>query len=181
MQVSQGRVHEKLVANFDQCWSVLYRPSSRTLQVRAKADPLSRKMSLRKIRHLLERNLGLQLTESFDDEGHLREPKISGGDAASCGVEAWRTPRTLTTLSWLDGTMGRGYVTVREDAMSEAQRQQANEARKGKTAFWVPGCRLSSGNINEHVHISTYEHIHINIYIYTCFLPLPLHQLDSAP
>lgn len=130
MQVAVGEIHPKMVANFDQMWSLLYRPASSSLTKRDKVDPIAKQTSLRRIRHLVERNLGLAITEPMEkDPSEIHSVRVAGGPTASCPVEGWRTPRTLTTLSWCDGTLSRGFVTCREDSITEDQRHQANKAQ----------------------------------------------------
>ena len=67
------------------------------------------------------------LTESLgpDENPVAKTPSVTGGKTATCPVESWRTPRTLCTLSWNDGTVGRGFITCREDSLTESQRQQS--------------------------------------------------------
>ena len=111
-------------------WSLLYRPASSSLTKRDKVDPIAKQTSLRRIRHLVERNLGLAITEPMEkDPSEIHSVRVAGGPTASCPVEGWRTPRTLTTLSWCDGTLSRGFVTCREDSITEDQRHQANKAQ----------------------------------------------------
>jgi len=129
-QTTKGDIHPRMVANYDQTWSVLYRPVRSCLQQKTKGDELSKHLSKRKIRHVLERCMGLDLTESLgpDENPVAKTPSVTGGKTATCPVESWRTPRTLCTLSWNDGTVGRGFITCRDDSLTESQRQQANEA-----------------------------------------------------
>jgi hypothetical protein len=57
---------------------------------------------MRQIRHNLERALDLPLTETDPKAGTFRhepsQPMLTGMHAASCTVDGWRNPRTLTTL-----------------------------------------------------------------------------------
>lgn len=127
------QIHERLVANFDQVWSLQYTPARRNLQVRENADPIAKRMSLRTLRHQIEVALDLPLTENLQTNrygmrGDCNNPDgIQGGKAGCTVVDAWRVPRTLTTLSWLDGTLGRGWVTMRSDSISERDREIANK------------------------------------------------------
>lgn len=139
LQLGHGVFHPQLVCNFDQVWCTLYSPKTTTLQVQDKVAQKSR--SMRALRHCLERALQLDHTESFEEPniGNLK-PKIQGGSAASACVDQWRTPRTLTTLSWRDGRVGRGFITCREDSLSAEQRKQANE----ELGFQIPFPRFFS-------------------------------------
>ena len=126
--LGQGTFHPRLCGNFDQVWSVLYRPAKQNLQIRPEVDPMSKEISKKRIRHLVERAAGLPYTVQMkDDEGKVHAPAVTGGKAACAVVEQWRVPRTLTTLSWNDGSLGRGFVTCREDTLTEEQRVAANK------------------------------------------------------
>lgn len=94
------------------------------------ADPLAKSLYMRQIRHNLERTMDLPLSESDPKAGNrvheMKEPLVQGGPASSSFVEGWRSPRTITTLSFVDGTMGRAYLTFREGGISNAVRDQVN-------------------------------------------------------
>lgn len=130
--------HPLMLCNFDQVWSVLYRPQRVNLvKADGQYDELKKQMSARKLRHCLERCLDLPLTESFHDQHEqLREARVQGGASANPGVDQWRLPRTLCTLTWVNGDCGRGYVTCREDVLPENQRQQANQVGFSKLGMW---------------------------------------------
>ena len=132
-QISSGEIHGRLLCNFDQVWSLLFRPCSRSLQSRAtlakpRADPYSTQLSLRKIRHCIERVMDLPIAETFESETKVGSVTVQGGAAACSPVDTYRMPRTLTTVSWADGTMGRGFVTCRSDYLCERDRLKANQA-----------------------------------------------------
>ena len=128
-QIASGAVNGQLLANFDQVWSLLYRPASRTLrQSSSVPGQHSKEPSLRKIRHCIQRVMDLPLTESFEPKPSDGIRQVQGGPAGHSPVESYRIPRTLTTLSWADGAMGRGFVTCKSDHMSEKDRNQANQA-----------------------------------------------------
>ena len=133
LQLQAAEYHPQLCCNFDQVWSLMYAPKKRTLQLRESGtvDDLSRSRSMRAIRHILERALDVPYTESMvkDDNPCPPKPKVQGGASATGSVEMWRVPRTLTTLSWRDGTLGRGFITCRDDTLTSAQRDLANQAR----------------------------------------------------
>ncbi|CAK9110536.1 Helicase ATP-binding domain-containing protein [Durusdinium trenchii] len=85
---------------------------------------------MRVIRHNLERVLCLPITEqdptALVEKTSMKAPQVSGGAAASCMVESWRLPRSVTTLSFMDGHMGRGYITVRVGSLPEHKRSKLN-------------------------------------------------------
>lgn len=75
-------------------------------------DELSKKKSLRSIRHVIERMLGMDHNEFFGEKVPApMDPSVTGGAAASAAIENWRIPRTLCSLSWRDGTLGRAFIT----------------------------------------------------------------------
>lgn len=136
-QVGSGRFHCRLVANFDQVWSLRHRPRSTTLQVNKK-DPIAKQRTLRQLRHRLELSLDMPLTESFEKQDKPRVPRelATGGMVSHCPVEQWRVPHTLTTLSWRDGHVGRGWVTFQEDQLSEKQRATLNKDWWQESVLW---------------------------------------------
>ena len=149
-QIRSMAVHPRLVANFDQVWVTWYRPQKKTLMkdssARGLKDPLMKSLLLRQIRHGLERVLDLPMTEgdpSAPKPLESRLNRVQGGPAASAAVEGWRNPRTLTTLSFIDGHIARGFVTVKE--IPENTRTKLNkelsrwlyiEKGLGRTHIW---------------------------------------------
>ena len=83
----------------------------------------------------------------------LEQPSIGGrwvppskaDDAYSSAnsVSNWRVPRTPTALSWRDGDVGRLFVTIASDKLSDAQLKKAKCLRgyavvHGPTHMWRP-------------------------------------------
>lgn len=130
MQREKKSIHPLMVANFDQVWSLMYRPATSTLQKRFHTDPHSKSMSLRRLRHKIELAMDLQPTEAIDENRYRHRPdqELTGKCAASCSVDSWRVPHMITTLSWIDGRVGRGFIAARHDALSASDREQANKA-----------------------------------------------------
>ena len=132
-QVSSKRVEGLLVANFDQVWCLQFRPRRANLQATTKTlevqDKVATKPALKKIRHILERCLCKPFSDCFDEpEPKDREPVLTGGAASNVPIENWRIPHTLTTLSWANGDLGRGYVTYREsNLLGEKERNRLNQ------------------------------------------------------
>ena len=117
-------------------WNLVYRLHKRILQKGnstpslGRQDPHSSSKTMRIIRHNLERVLCLPITEqdptALVEKISMKAPQVSGGAAASCMVESWRLPRSVTTLSFVDGYMGRGYITVRVGSLPEHKRSKLN-------------------------------------------------------
>lgn len=133
--VSEKVVHPRLIGNFDQVWSMRFRPQRKTYMKESSLrgstkDPHARSSMLRKIRHCLERSLDLPLTEPDPSEPapprDFRTPRVTGGVAASALVDEWRMPRTVCTLSFCDGHLGRSFVSIRAGAISEELRAKLN-------------------------------------------------------
>ncbi|CAK9057185.1 Protease 2 (Oligopeptidase B) (Protease II) [Durusdinium trenchii] len=108
-----------------------FRPRRATLQQSGSAnatDEFKGKPFLRKMRRVFERCLNKPFTEESLLPQHQQDPTMTGGTAANVPVDGWRVPRTLTTLSWADGSLGRGYITYREsDGVSEKARHRLNQ------------------------------------------------------
>ena len=112
--ISEKHIHPRLICNFDQVWTTRFRPARKTRMKEAslrgcQKDPLLRSNMLRKMRRALERSLGVPHTED-PNEPSRNGPCVQGGIAANSCVEDWRAPRTLTTLSWSDGFVGRAFL-----------------------------------------------------------------------
>ena len=135
-EVAKKRFHNRLIANFDQVWSLNFRPRSSTLNPK---DPVAKQKTLRQVRHRLELSLGLPLTESLveDESAERKGPRelAKGGAVAHSPVEGFRVPHTLTTLSWRDGALGRGWVTFHEEHLSDRQRHTLNEEKWQREQF----------------------------------------------
>lgn len=130
-QVAAGVFSPRMIGNFDQVWAMAFRPRRATLQQSGSAnatDEFKGKPFLRKMRRVFERCLNKPFTEESLLPQHQQDPTMTGGTAANVPVDGWRVPRTLTTLSWADGSLGRGYITYREsDGVSEKARHRLNQ------------------------------------------------------
>lgn len=90
-------VHPRLVCNFDQVWSLMFRPQKKTLQRTNQTvsllDPLMKSKYLRQLRHNVERSLDLPLTEG-DPKCQVKEqptmPVLQGSTA-------------LPLVQWING------------------------------------------------------------------------------
>lgn len=134
-----------MLGNFDQTWSLNFTPRRSTLQKKRTPVCDVKSVHMRTLRHKIERSLGLPFSDSMDPEHEpvqVRNSAISGGCAAHNPVENWRIPHTLTTLSWVDGSVSRGYITIREDYLGEKARAQLNQDRlqKSFSIFGDVGC-----------------------------------------
>lgn len=86
-------------------------------------DECSKSKTMRHIRHHLQLALELPLSEANPSEPAEPAPPqptgIQGGPAACAVVDEWRMPRSVTTLSFIDGYQGRLFITFREGAISQ--------------------------------------------------------------
>ena len=74
----------------------------------------------------------------------IEHAKVSGAAAANVPFEGFRQPRTLTTLSWSDGRLGRGFVTISSDQCSEKLREKMNkDCAWENSLFYLPLSKLS--------------------------------------
>lgn len=150
-QIESGAIDPRVMANFDQVWSMAWRPRKKTLQKKGGedgVDSIARSQQLRRARHLIQRFLDKPMTESLDiDSGVVNPPVVRGAAAANVPVEGFRQPRTLTTLSWSDGRLGRGFVTICSDQCSEKLREKMNkDCAWEKSVFYFPLSKLSENS-----------------------------------
>ena len=121
---------------------------------------------MRQVRRRIERSLNLPFTEKPDNQYRKPESRdITGKKAASCSVDLWRLPHTVTTLSWIDGRVGRSYITLRSESISSSD---FDLARKAGGFDGIPSVYF--------VHLvllalAIYIYIHINcLYIFVSLL-----------
>lgn len=124
--------HDRLICNFDQVWTTLHRPQKKCLQRKAaqRNGDLEKTAYMRRIRHNVQRVLGIDFTEDdpkLQQRSQPHAPRVQGSAQAGATVDNWRSPRTLTTLSFIDGYVGRGYVTCKTGTISQQTRAWANE------------------------------------------------------
>ena len=125
--VGTKQVHPLLVGNLDQVWTTVHEPAQRVDWEQAK---LTRQLRI---------NLGLgnaTLPAQW-------EPQLAKDDGykAVAAVGNWREPRTTTTLSWRNGDVGRLFVTVADDKITNPDQAQAFRAfmtvrSDGATHMW---------------------------------------------
>ena len=134
-QVRKGTVHPAMIGNFDQVWTTLYEPAQRVVWKNPRHRGHTKDLQLdngrcyrrRALAHKLRVALGLE-QESVQDH---RVPQAKEDDVYSCAnsVSNWRIPRTTTTLSWRNGDVGRLFVTIASDKVSDAELEEAKSLR----------------------------------------------------
>lgn len=158
--------HERLILNFDQVWSLRFRPRKHVLQQSSGQQPVDqfgRSTVLRRAWHFIERALDLPLTESLpgieaeSTDATIRRPEVQGKECAGALVDQWRCPRTVTTLSYIDGSIGRLFVTMKKGDISEKVRNQIN----GDLSRWLMVSSLNeqSHMWNERTFIEDLDHL----------------------
>lgn len=156
-QIDSGAIHSRLVCNFDQTWSLNFQPKRKTVQARSKPMVEEKSVHRKELRRVIARSLGLPLPAEKSPECSDTVPQVTGSKAAMNVVDGWRIPHTLTTLSWIDGEVGRGWVTCTSNTLTEQQRRVLNQECKS----W-----LQIGPLQDRSHIWSSE----TFLDYMCFL-----------
>ena len=127
--VDQRNIEPLLLGNFDQVWSVHYEPPSKVIHKHEKrrgelGNPFSRQRSLKKVLEAINAHMnGEVLPQAQQDRivQEVCEPVELNAGGNLNPVDNARNARTVTTLSWSNGDMGRAYITLGPGAMSRAQ------------------------------------------------------------
>ena len=130
--LDRNEAHPLLVANFDQVWTTVHEPAQRkdaakkgcTVDLDLEDERRHRRRALV---HKLRVNLGLE-TAALPAGWDAKVVQDDGYSAVS-SVSNWRVPRTTTTLSWRNGDVGRLFVTIGDDKVSDQQLEQAKQFR----------------------------------------------------
>lgn len=138
MSSEREGIEPRLVANFDQVWSmhyegprsVMYKHSSKRSQL---FDTASSKPSLQRMTASIRRASNLH---SAEDQQVVPKEVCKPVTLNAAGnlnvVDYARNARTLTTLSWADGDLGRGFITIQPGAMFNAQLSVLCRGGRGK-------------------------------------------------
>lgn len=127
-------VHPRLIAHFDQVWSMQYEPPTRTLfkQPANKGKPGSKqKPSVERIKQRIAHAIGVPMRESGKHSGCKTQYASLCAGSTMVPIEYARHPRTTTTLSWSDGVMGRAYVTANTKVVPASVIDRMNDELKG--------------------------------------------------
>ena len=118
---STNYVDARLVGNFDQVWSVHYEPPRKVWHKSEDAfgqvNQKNPKRSLKKIIENLEIYMGVS-SESSSEKNEVCQPVQLNAAGSMNPVDYARNARTVTTLSWRDGDLGRAWVTISPGSMS---------------------------------------------------------------
>lgn len=122
------RIDPRLLGNFDQVWSVHYEAPRRVMhkhesQAGQIVDSDYRKRSLQKIRASISESLGMagcgQQAQVVPKDDCKKMQLDAAGNLNP--VDYARQARTLTTLSWADGDLGRAWVTIQPGSVQNPQ------------------------------------------------------------
>ena len=126
MMVHEQQIHPKLIAHFDQVWTVHHAPAKKVMfkpQESTGVFPTehSNRPSVKKMLDSIRNALSLPIVDSSTDE-QKKGPKIPTLCAQSTlvPVDYQRQSRTTTTLSFSDGTLGAAYITAPSTVVSDA-------------------------------------------------------------
>lgn len=117
MAVATEQIHEKLIAHFDQVWTVHFEPSKRCLykdqdKQGQLAPENTRKPSKQRMLDAIRKSLNMPLADQDDAvEPGPKKAKLCA-QSTLVPVDYQRVARTTTTLSWSTGDMGRAYITA---------------------------------------------------------------------
>ena len=149
-EVESGAVHPVLVGNFDQVWTTLYEPASRVVWKNAAKQGSVKDLDVEDGKWYKRRHVATQLRISLGlDTAALKGrsmPSAKKDDAynsAGC-VNNWRASHHDHILSWRNGEVGRLFVTIASDKVTEQQLQEAKALRgfavveraQGPTHMW---------------------------------------------
>eukprot|EP00435_Cladocopium_sp_Y103_P048767 s531_g14.t1 len=134
-QTATAACHERLVANFDQVWSLAFRPRKSCLQKRASFpvdDPLHKSRFLREVRHRVECCLDLELTET-DPRTQVKEspdiPQVSLVKYLTFLAGEIRVRRTQLGLTARDRALIMMDQAGNEDGVTEVLQRSRNSMR----------------------------------------------------
>lgn len=124
--IETGAIAKDLVLNFDQVWCTTFRPRTRTLQERRHSQDSKSAKQVMETDFL--RMINVSTGGDSDALSFTKTSRRQGGCSSSVAIDSWRVPHTLTTVSWNDGTLARGFVTCAEEYLSPMQRESLNKA-----------------------------------------------------
>lgn len=179
MVTSENHIEPRLVANFDQVWSVHYEPPRSVLhkdesQLGQLFDQVCSKRSVQKIIEQMEAYLGVQHSSagsSKPKKGVCQHVTLNAAGSMN-PVDYSRNPRTCTTLSWRDGDLERAWITLAPGAMPQPQEAEIMFLKQTLLIF----IQKSADRIflNSHVPALLANNTHIYIHIVTCIYAVDL-------
>lgn len=145
MATSSQKVDARLMCHFDQVWSVHFEPARRVLWKSAEAgnemvDPNHKKPSQKAMLEKIREALSNSVKDTTVEKKKNYEVKQAalGPQSTLVPVDNSRIAKTVTTLSWADGSMGRAYVTAPSTTISDSVAEEMNQQLRG-TVFIARG------------------------------------------
>ena len=127
-------IHRRMIANFDQVWTCLYEHGKKVLYksaVSTQSKPRTKyDKTLALIRSMMQNDGEMPALEVKEYEYRPKPPQLNA-QAKMTPVENWRLPRTTTTLTWSDGTMGTAFVSIASGSIPTNVMDTMNEKLKG--------------------------------------------------
>ena len=152
-------VNKRLIANFDQVWTVNYKHSSKVLHKpteHAGVHKSDHKPSMQKMMSSIRQALMIEPVadpgHGAESTGYQPEPVILDAQANVSPIEGWRYPRTTTTLSWSDGELGASWITVKEGTAPHDVVQKLNEDLAGLLTIHVQDSKSHMWNSGTLLH-----------------------------
>ena len=122
--VEQHRIDGRLVANFDQVWTMQYEGARRVLykheSKRCSFFEKNNTPSVTKALNSIRKALSLEYDTGSTKEDVCQPVRLNAAGNLN-PVDYARVPRTTTTLSWADGDLGRAFVTMAPETAYKTQ------------------------------------------------------------
>ena len=138
MAIHQQGVDARLLCHFDQVWSLHFEHTRHTLWKDEKdkgklKDPNSKKILEKKMLDMIAAAVSNDVPHAAAkaQEKYEVKPACLNAQSTLIPVDQARLAKTITTLSWADGTMGRGYVAAPSTTITDTVAQEMNERLKG--------------------------------------------------
>ena len=117
-------IHPRMICNFDQVWTTLFEHRKKVLfkdPGTKGSRPNRQKPTIKKMVDAILRSLNVDKDPGpdLDDEPYKALPPALNAQGRISAVEAWRLPRTTTTLSWSDGDVGPAFITIKHGDISQ--------------------------------------------------------------
>ena len=129
-------VDARLMCHFDQVWSLHCEPPSRVLwKDQANQgklfDPKRKQKREQEMIRTIKEALGHGTSDLMQKKDTRPKEPCLNAQSTLLPLDNARLARTVTTLSWADGSMGRGYVTAPSKTIPDAVAEAMNEKLKG--------------------------------------------------
>lgn len=139
MAISSKKIDPRLMCHFDQVWSVHFEAAKRVF-----FKPQDEAGSMKDVRPASERSMLHKIRQALslpsNEDG--RDSKKDGPAHAQLNAQSTMVPvdgsrlaKTVTTLSFADGTMGRAYITAPTTTITDKIAEEMNNKLQG--TMWI--------------------------------------------